>query len=224
MAELMERVAHQRAKPDIDLAGAIGQILHASDEPLTLAKIRAALPASFRGLTAEAVADMLERQLAAQVFVLYPKYRGAQDRFWDRPMRVHLEWLLRGVLGQGPLTWSEIRKRLPDYAKVQSESVLEELVAHGKLHRHPPAGRRAGPRFGLEAADPHPYVLPELNALFTRCERLGFGRAGVRAALLDLLRQEEWATCGFTGPGRPEETLLPRRVSFAARGFSAIRY
>ena len=67
---------------------AVRRVLQASPEPLTLSKIRAALPANFRAVSLEALAEVLQRQVAANVLVPYPKYRSPQDRYWDRPMRV----------------------------------------------------------------------------------------------------------------------------------------
>ena len=178
---------------ETDLVSAIRHVLQTSAEPLTIAKIRTALLPSFGGLDVDLLADTLNRQVAAHVLVLYPKYRSQQDRFWDRPFRVHLEQLLCNLLGAGPLTWSEIRKRLPDYAKIMAESVLDEQVARGKFFRHPPASARTGPRYGLEPADPRPHVQAELALLVSRLETSGFARAVVRETLLDLLREEEWA-------------------------------
>ena len=79
---------------------AIQNVLAASPEPLTLPKIKTQLPVRFRGLNLE---EILQRQAAAQVLHRYPKYRSQQDRFWDRPMAVHLEALVQAVLGEGPL-------------------------------------------------------------------------------------------------------------------------
>ncbi|HWY86112.1 MAG TPA: hypothetical protein VNX28_05280 [Gemmataceae bacterium] len=186
-----------------DLLGRIRIILHNSEEPLTLAKIRAALPVPFRSLPLEDLAHVLERHVAANVLVKYPRHRSLRERYWDRPMRVHLEQLLRRALGQGPLTWTKIRKRLPVYAKRLAESVLEELLAKGKLFRHPPASCRMGPRYGLEPPDPRPYLQTEFAALMNRCEQIGLARPLVRAALLDLLRAEEWAPSGVTAHAQP---------------------
>jgi len=55
------------------------------------------------------LADTLQRQVAANVLHQYPKYRSQQDRFWDRPMEVHLTALFHEVLGEGPLGWAELR-------------------------------------------------------------------------------------------------------------------
>ncbi len=192
MTLTIEQIACKAAPPAMDLAGTIRLVLANSAEPLTPAKIRAALPPAMRSVSPEQLADTLERQVAAQVFILFPKYRSPQDRYWDRPMPVHLENLVRNVLRRGPLSWSEIRKHLPDYAKTLAESVVEEQVAKGRLFRHPSAGPRAGPRFGLEPADPRPYLKTELNALVGRLEQIGFPKVSLRSALLDLIRQEEW--------------------------------
>ncbi len=182
------------APSDTDLVAAVRRVLENSTEPLTLSKIRALLPPSFRSLSLDALGDVLQRQVAANVLVQYPRYRSAQDRFWDRPMRVHVAQLLRTALSEQPLAVSELRRKLPDYAKTQAEAILEEEVANGALHRHPPANSRSGPRFSAEPANPKTFLRNELPALFTRLETLGFSNAQLRQAALELLHEEEWGT------------------------------
>ena len=100
MAEAKGLAACYQEAP-MDLVGRIRFVLQNSEEPLTLAKVRAALPSPFRSLAVEALADALQRHVAANVLVRYPRYRSPRERYWDRPMRVHLEQLLRGALRQG---------------------------------------------------------------------------------------------------------------------------
>ena len=175
-----------------DLVGAIRQVLAASPKPLSLSGIRRALAMPLRTVNLETLHEVLRRQVAAQVVVLYPKHRSNQDRYWNRPIRVHLEQLLRQTLGDGPLPWSEVRRRLPDYAKLRAERLLEEQVARGRIFRHPAAGR-LGPRYSLSPPEPHPYLRPELDAILRRLQCLGFSRKQLRASALDYLLEEEWA-------------------------------
>ena len=99
---------------EIDLPTALGQALQASKEPLTVSKVRAVLPSRFRSLSLEELTEALNRQVAANVVVQFPKYRSQQDRFWDRPMPVHIANLLQETLAEdGPLAWSELRRKLP---------------------------------------------------------------------------------------------------------------
>jgi hypothetical protein len=183
-----------QAPSDTDLAAEVQRVLQASSEPLTLSKIRASLPARLRSLSLEALADVLRRQVAANVLIQYPKYRSQQDRFWDRPMTVHIASLLREALEELPLAWSELRRKLPDYAKTQAESVLEEQVTQGVLHRHPPASSRGGQRFGVQPPEAREYLRAELTVVFARLEKLGFSQAQLREGAMDLLQQDEWAT------------------------------
>jgi hypothetical protein len=178
--------------PDTDVVTAIRTILETSPEPLTLSKIRTALPSSLRP-SPENLAEVLRRQVAANVFVQYPKYRSPQDRFWDRPMPVHLATLLNNVLGEKPLGMSEIRRKLPDYAKTQAEFILEEQVAKGTLFRHPPLSSRTGPRFGVRSPLARDYLRPELAKVFQRLGQLGFTQAQLREGAMELLNEEEWA-------------------------------
>jgi hypothetical protein len=187
----MPDMSVQGAAAAADLVEAIQQVFRVSDQPLTPAKVRAALPASLRSLPAGHVAETLERQAAAQVLFVFPKYRSQHDRYWDRPMRDHVEALLRRILENEPLSRSELRRRLPAYARILADAVLNEMLAQGRMHAHPAAGR-SGPRFGLSAADPRVFMRPELEALFARLQRRGFARAALREAALGILQQEEW--------------------------------
>src|SRR5262245_60393771 len=86
------------APADIDLVTVVQRLLQQQPEPLTLSKIRASLPAPFKNVSPEELVEVLRRQVAANVLYQYPKYRSQQDRFWDRPMAVHVAGLLRAAL------------------------------------------------------------------------------------------------------------------------------
>ena len=192
MSQVIEQES-QDAPVATDLPAAVQRVLAASDEPLTLSKIRVALPGTFRRMGLEELADVLRRQVAANVLYQFPKYRSAQDRFWDRPMPVHVADLLRKVLEQGPFAWPQLRRKLPDYAVAQAEVVLQEQVAQGRLHRHPPAGSRSGERYGIAPPDAREYLRRELPTLFYRLQQLGFTEPQLREAAMAVLQEEEWA-------------------------------
>jgi hypothetical protein len=228
MAEGIVRTACLEGTSETGLAGEIRLVLQISDAPLTVAKIRAARPGPLRSVPREALAEILQRQVAANVLVRFPPYRSRQERFWDRPMDVHLDRLLRHALRRGPATWSEIRKRLPAYARRLAEPVLENEVAQGRLFCHPPATSRTGTRYGLEPPDPRPYLQVEFAALLSRCEQQGLARPLVRAALLHMLRDEEWAPSGVCAQARHyassyryqpadkgDKAFVPRKLSAA---------
>lgn len=181
------------ARPEVDLAEAVRRVLRASPEPLTVSKIRAALPAPHRQVNPDELTDHLTRQVAAAVLYQFPKYRSPQDRFWDRPMPVHLAALVRDTLREKPLTPAELRRKLPTYAQGQAEGVVREQLAQGTLYRHPRGGRQ-GERYGTRPPDPKAYLRPELAALFERLGRLGFTPEQLRAGTLELLHDEEWAS------------------------------
>jgi hypothetical protein len=194
-----------------DVVEAIRQVLRASEEPLTPARIHAALIARHWHVSLEAIADVLERQVAAQVLVLFPKYRSRQDRYWDRPLRVHVEQLLRKCLRDGPMTRACLRRRLPGYARILADGAIDGLLVHGRIHQHPGSGGgRVGPRLGLHPPDPRAHVRPELAALFGRLQRLGYRRAQLRDAVLSILHEEAWNDEGRL-PVRP--TIGPRFAS-----------
>jgi hypothetical protein len=191
MNEVIEQESRE-APAETDLTAAVQRVLANSDEPLTLSKIRAALPGGNRRMELEELGALLRRQLAANVVHQYPKYRSAQDRFWDRPMPVHVANLLRGALEEGPLAWPQLRRKLPDYAVTQAEVVLQEQIAQGRLFRHPPAGSRGGERYGVTTPDAREYLRRDLPALFNRLQQLGFTEAQLREAAMAVLQEEEW--------------------------------
>jgi len=174
-----------------DLVANIRQILNSSPEPLTAAKIWDLLAPAVRPASRQALQDTLHQQAGVRVLVEFPGYRSQNKRYWDRPFTEHVEALLRSLLHQGPLNWSEIRRRLPDYARSQAQRMLDDKVAAGEWYRHPSTGRR-GMRFGLERPDPLPYLRIEFLALFRRMETLGFPRAAVCAAAMELVHEELW--------------------------------
>lgn len=201
-----------------DLLTEIRRVLEQSQEPLTLPKLRSRLPAAFRSLSGEELTEVLQRQVAANVLWQYPKYRSSQDRFWDRPMDVHVSMLLSGSLEAGPLPWSELRRKLPAYAQSHALLALEKQIAHGRLHRHPRTGR-GGERYGVRPADPKDYLRDELQQVFRRLEALGFTQPQLREAAYGLLHEEEWSPAPEAAPAAPpptpaahEQTPAPQRA------------
>jgi hypothetical protein len=178
-----------------DLATALQQVMAASTEPLTPSKARAALPVALRPGTPEELAEVLERQVAANVLYSFPKYRSQQNRYWDRPMPVHVAALIHETLAEKPMAFAELRRKLPAYAQTQAQTVLDEEVAKGKVHRHPKLpGSRVGELFGVRPADPRDYLRLDLTTVFNKLETLGFTQSQLRASALELLHDEEWAT------------------------------
>ncbi len=197
----------KEAPADTDLRAAVHRVLAASAEPLTLSKIRVLLPAPFRRQSLEELGEALRRQVAATTLHQYPKYRSSQDRFWDRSMQVHVAALLRQALLEGPLAWSQLRRKLPRYAQAQAEAVLQEQIAQGLLYRHPPVSSRGGERIGAQPPDPKDYLRQELQAAFGRLEQQGFSQPQLREGAMALLQEEEWS---------PAQTSPPREQPAAA--------
>ena len=216
MSQVIDQTSPE-ATAETDLVAAVHQVLQASGEPLTLSKIRSLLPGRFRGIELDDLAETLRRQVAANVLYQYVRYRSQQDRFWDRPMPVHISTLLRATLEESPLTWSELRRKLPAYAQLQAETVLREQLAQGTLYRHPRGGR-GGDRFGVRPADPRDYLRQELLELFARLEQLGFSRAQLREAANEQLHDEEWTSAPPTAEAAPtaEVTTAPEHSPPAA--------
>jgi hypothetical protein len=194
-----------------DLVDVVRAILCQSDEPLTVQKIHGRLPASFRSMPIEDLGEVLRRQVAAHVLIICPKYRSAQDRYWDRPLREHAKVLLHAALREGPAAWSDLRKRLPKYLRHLAESVLSEELARGTIFRHPPTSVRMGPRYALQPAEVRSYaskcVLDSLHHL----QALGFARHEAREAMMQLLQEEEWSEYQSPDP-RATENCMPART------------
>jgi hypothetical protein len=199
----MTQVTDQRTtevSPASDLVAAIQEVLRSSPEPLTVSKIRASLPAPFRQASLEELTDVLRRQVSANVLEPYPRYRSQQERFWDRPMPVHVAELLQAALDESPLSGSDLRRRLPGYAHEKAQTVLEEQIAQGAIHRHPRFGR-TGERFGLRPADPKEYLRSDLAGVFQCLEKPGFTEVQLREGALELLHDEEWSPARSVPPG-----------------------
>ena len=195
MSQVFEQEPRE-APAGTDVTEAVQRVLANSEEPLTVSKIRAALPGGNRKMDLEELGALLRRQVAANVVHQYPKYRSAQDRFWDRPMPLHVANLLRTALEEGPLAWPQLRRKLPEYAVAQAEVVLQEQIAQGRLFRHPPAGSRGGERYGAAQPDAREYLRRDLPTLFNKLQQLGFTEPQLREAAMAVLQEEEW--------GRPE--------------------
>lgn len=191
-----------------DLVDAIREIFKSSDEPLTHRKLRLRLPEPFDGLRTEELAEVLERQVAAHVFVRCPKYRSGQDRYWDRNLREHAKVVMHAALEKGPMSWPELRKKLPKYLRHLAESVLNEELAKGEVHRHPPSASNGGFRFGMQPADVRAYAAKELEGTLARMVQLGFSLCDSRESLMQLLHESEWAEEAPYQPGLPVGALI----------------
>ena len=166
MTEILDQTLAS-APVETDLVGVVQAILAVTSEPLTLPKIRSSLPAPHRRIGLDELAETLRRQVAANVLFQFPRYRSPQDRFWDRPMTVHIAELLRAVLAEQPLGLSELRRKLPTYAQAQAETVLLEEIAQGRLHRHPRSSGRGSECFGRHRPDPRDYLRGNSQAFFS---------------------------------------------------------
>jgi hypothetical protein len=191
-----------------DLGEAVRRVLQASGEPLTVSRIRSSLPAALRGISPDELSAYLNRQVTANALWQFPKYRSQQDRYWDRPMAIHVATLVREALEEKPLTLAELRRKLPAYAHNQLDSVVRDLLNQGRLFRYPKDGR-LGERLGSRPPDLKAYLRPELTAMLQRLSRLGFDIARLRAAALELLHEEEWAFV----PPQPVATPMPEPVA-----------
>lgn len=190
MTQVIDRPSTE-TRADLDLA--VLATLQDSAEPITASKIKAALPSSFRSTTLEELQTVLARQTTANVVWQFPKYRGSQDRYWDKPMEFHVAALTRAALQGEPLAWSELRRRLPVYAQPMLEQVLQDLITRGQVHRVPSVGR-GSERYWVWPPSPKDYLITEMNELFKKLETLGFTRDQIQESAREILHEEEWAS------------------------------
>src|SRR5438552_2941462 len=176
-----------------DLVDAVREVLKQSAEPLTIPRIRERLPTRFRHMRIEDLTEVLQRQAAAHVLVMCPKYRSRQDRYWDRTLHEHAKVVLHEALQGGPMPWADLRKKFPKYLRHLADSVLNEELAKATVFRHPPASTRMGPRYALQPADVRSYAGKELHEMLARLQQCGFARSEAREALMQLLQEDEWA-------------------------------
>jgi hypothetical protein len=87
----------------------------------------------------------------------------------------------------------EIRRKLPAYAGPQAEQALQDELRRGRVHVHPPLGKRGRERIGATPPDPKTYLRPELASMFRKLAEIGFKQEQLRAAAIELLHEEEWA-------------------------------
>src|SRR5262249_13545488 len=209
----MPQVIDQAPPPagsETDLAAAVHRVLEASPEPLTLSKIRSHLPAAFRNIGSRELEERLARRVDANVLYQYCPYRSQHPRYWDRPMRVHVVHLLREILQDEPLTLSQVKRKLPDYARDKAEEVLRDQVAQGLLYQHPRPAGRGSELYGLQPPAPRQPLRPELAKLFGRPQKqLGFTREQLRQAALELLHDEEWGDEPAAAAPAPAATPAP---------------
>lgn len=203
MSEVMEP-STPSTPTEADLMTEVQRVLALSPEPLTVSKLRAKLAAPYRQMGQEELTEILQRQAAAHALHQYPRYRSQHDRFWDRPMAVHVIALLREALETEALAWPQIKRKLPEYALPHVEAALNDQLARASLYRHPPLSARKGERFGVRPPDPREFLLQELPALFQKLEQMGFTREQLRGAALELLHEEEWPAPANAAAKAPE--------------------
>lgn len=177
----------------VDLVDAVRELLRHSAEPMTVRRIRERLPGELRSMRQEELTEAIERQVAAQVLFICPKYRSSQDRYWDRSVRDHARSVLQTALADGPMSWTDLRKKVPKYARHLADSVLNEELARGTIFRHPPTSTRMGLRYALSPPELRAYAAKELGEMLTRLEQCGFARVELREAIMQLLHEDEWS-------------------------------
>jgi hypothetical protein len=137
------------------------------------------------------------------VFFEYPRYRSQHLRYWDRPIQDHVRELLLEALEDQPLSWPQLRARLPAYTRTLAQRLLYEDVARGFLFLHPRLSHGTD-RYSFSPPDVKNYVRSEMDGLFHRLERLGFSRVALQDAARELLTDQELAEepCRVFEPAR----------------------
>lgn len=150
--------------------------------PVPLVTLVASLPRSLKtppGRVGERVAA-LSRQGQLAVWPGRPELIALESRdAWIRSR------ILQTLHAQGPLTLSDLNRRLGKSLARYRPAVLASLCEEGLVKRHPRLGRRVA--YALAPPDPALYLRPGLEKLLRSLERLGFSRTELRRALASLV-------------------------------------
>jgi len=167
-----------RGEGDQDLDGVLVQAVERAGRPVPLVTLVASLPRTLKtppGRVGERVAALC-RQGRLAVWPGRPELIALEGRdAWIRSR------ILQTLHAAGPLTLSELNRRLGKSLARHRPAVLATLCEEGLVKRHPRLGRRVA--YSLSPPDPGLYLRPGLEKLLRALERLGFSRTELWRAL-----------------------------------------
>jgi hypothetical protein len=167
-----------RGLPTDELDGLIRRAAEQAGEALSASGLRKALPKAYR-VSADRLRTRLHALVAEGSLHAWP---GRPARFAAHGFDSYVEAHIVEVLGRHPdMTTAEIVRHVPSQARRRVPKALEQLLLAGRVHRHPPKGRRHP--FGLQPADALEYLRPPLEELLARMKRQGFEHDALLEAL-----------------------------------------
>lgn len=197
------RTADDRS--DAERAEVILRALALTAAPITIAKLRAAVPAPFRGSPASFRAAVDSLGEAKHVW-LFPAGGKKPPLVWDRPPQVLAESVIVNVVAsqKAPLSPADLEKKISTKLKMltaaERREVVDGLVASGRLFRCPkkPKGRSElissrPPQAGDYLATALANLDKAVNEVAAAFANVGLDPREVRAAALDAIRSREWA-------------------------------
>ena len=208
-----QRTAVERS--DADQADVILRALAAEQAPVTIAKLRAALPAMYRGSPASFRAAV-EALGATERVWLFSAGGKKPPLVWDRPPQVLAESIIAGVVGsqKAPLSPADIEKKTRTKLKMltvaERREVVDSLVASGRLFRWPKKPKGRTELIWSRPPRAHEYLEAALaafdkavNELADAFADVGLDPHEVRTAALDAIRSREWAGGLSWSPATP---------------------
>jgi len=172
-------------------------------KPVTISRLRASVPAPFRGKPA-AFQACLEPLVESRRVWLYPSGTPAPPLVWDRSPDVFAETVICAALSKQPLSLGDIEKKtrtqLKGLSPTDRRAIIDRLLAQGRLFRWPRKPRVRTDKLGLHPPEPQAYLAPALAALNKAIAQVAaaFAEVGIHpsqthAAALAAVQAQDWA-------------------------------
>jgi hypothetical protein len=223
-------VSNRAAFPDqAAVEEVILRALSVQPKPVTASRLRAAVPAPFRGKLA-AFQARLEPLVESRRVWLHPSGTTAPTLIWDRSPEAFAETVICAALSKQPLSLADIEKKtrtkLKGLSPTDRRGVVDRLLAQGRLFRWPRKPRVRTDKLGLHPPEPQAYLAPAL-ATFNKAiaqvaaafAEVGVGPSQTHAVALAAVLAQDWAqNSGTREPAVPADdvalvTLIGERMA-----------
>ncbi len=189
-----------------DTVDVVIKALRQVGEPVTAKKLRDQLRGPHR-LSAEALTELLERQVAAGRLYRFLPYVSKMPRYGTDDHQQHACRVMEMVLATGPHTLQALQqrvtKRLADCPPSRRKELLESLVSEGRVRHLPPVPGSRTLRYGIHPPDPSEYVRKFVTDFLNRVQKQAnqLALAGVgKQATWEAARQLLLDGLGANGP------------------------
>jgi hypothetical protein len=197
-------VSNAAAAPDqAAVEEVILRALSLQTQPMTISRLRATVPAPFRGKPA-AFQACLETLVESRRVWLHPSGTSAQPLVWDRSPDAFAEAVICAAVTKEPLSLADIEKKtrtkLKGVSTTDRRAVVDRLLAQGRLFRWPRRPRVRTDKLGLHPPEPQSYLAPALAAFNKALAQVAaaFAEVGIdprqtHAAALAAVQSQDWA-------------------------------